>query len=86
MDGRPNLRLCNVILDVQITPFGPKSLYGFRAHFVRVDFLPLIPLQDGFGKSFRDVTDHLTRQTRTNMSGKACMIEVTFWLHNSSSV
>ena len=27
MDGRPNLRLCNVILDVQITPFGPKSLY-----------------------------------------------------------
>ena len=28
MDGRPNLRLFNVILDVQITPFGPKSLYG----------------------------------------------------------
>ena len=28
MDGRPNLRLCNVILDVQITSFGPKSLYN----------------------------------------------------------
>ena len=28
MDGRPNLRLYNVILDVQIMQFGPKSLYG----------------------------------------------------------
>ena len=27
MDGRQNLRLYNVILDVQITSFGPKSLY-----------------------------------------------------------
>ena len=28
MDGRPNLHLYNVILDVQITWFGPKSLYA----------------------------------------------------------
>ena len=30
MDGSPNLRLCNLILDVQITPFGPKSLYALK--------------------------------------------------------
>ena len=27
LDGLPNLHLYNVILDVQITQFGPKSLY-----------------------------------------------------------
>ena len=34
MDGRSNLRLCNVILDVQIMLFGPKSLYDGVAPLV----------------------------------------------------
>ena len=47
MDGRPNLRLCNVILDVQITPFGPKSLYAFE-FTLSTPLIYLSGLRNGF--------------------------------------
>ena len=36
MDGCPNLRLYNVILDVQITQFGPKSLHGRKGERIKI--------------------------------------------------
>ena len=36
MDGRPNLRLCNVILDIQIMWFGPKTLHGVSSVKVHI--------------------------------------------------
>ena len=46
MDGRPNLRLYNVILDVQVTRFGPKSLYEKKKNKKKiVDFFSFLIFQ-----------------------------------------
>ena len=37
MNGRPNLRLYNLILDVQVTRFGPKSLYEKKKNKKKID-------------------------------------------------